>query len=110
VTGRRLAQVHTRRERLVAKAAAQRDEMALLLEPWHRPLAVADRGVTVALYLRERPGIVLMAVAALVVLAPKRAFRWARRAYGLWRGYRWAAKALHQVIPPGVQTPQRAQS
>jgi hypothetical protein len=110
VTGRRLAEVRARRERLVAKAAAQRDEMALLLEPWHRPLAVADRGVTLAVYLRERPAIVLVAVAALVVLAPKRAFRWARRAYALWRGYRWAAKALHQVIPPVGDTPQSVQS
>jgi hypothetical protein len=107
VTGRRLAQVRARRERLIAKAAAQRDEMALLLEPWRGPLAVADRGVTVAAYLREHPSIVIVAVAALVVLAPKRAFRWARRAFGVWRGYRWAAKALHQAIPArGAQSVQ----
>lgn len=99
MTRRRLAQVRARRERLVAKAAAQREEMALLLTPWQAPLAVADRGVTVAAYLRAHPAIVIVAVAALVVLAPKRAFRLARRAFAVWRGYRWAAKALHQAIP-----------
>lgn len=106
----RLAQIHSRRERLLAKAAAQRDEMALLLEPWHGPLAVADRGVALAAYVRERPAIVIVAVAALAVLSPKRTFRWARRAFAVWRGYRWAAKALRHVVPPGGRTPQSVQS
>lgn len=105
MTGGRLAQVRVRREKLLAKAAAQRDEMALLLEPWQGPLALADRGVTVAAYLRGHPSIVVLAVAALVVLAPKRAFRWARRAFAVWRGYRWAAKALHEVVPQVGRTP-----
>jgi hypothetical protein len=99
VNARRLAQIQARRERLLAKAAAQRDEVALLLMPWQAPLAVADRGVTVAAYLRAHPSIVLVAVAALVVLSPKRAFRWARRAFAVWRGYRWTVKALHQAAP-----------
>lgn len=99
MNARRLAQIHARRERLLAKAAAQRDEVALLLTPWHAPLAVADKGLTVATYLRAHPSIVIVAVAALVVLSPKRAFRWARRAFAVWRSYRWAVKALHQAIP-----------
>ena len=74
VNPHRLAQIHARRERLLAKAAAQRDEVALLLAPWQAPLAVADKGLTVAAYLREHPSIVIVAVAALVVLSPKRAF------------------------------------
>lgn len=91
---RRLAQIHARRERLVAKAAAQRDEVALLLTPWEAPLALADKGVAAATYVRDHPGLVLAAAAALAVLSPKRAFRWARRAYAVWRGYRWAVTAL----------------
>jgi small neutral amino acid transporter SnatA (MarC family) len=91
---RRLAQIYARRERLVAKATAQRDEVALLLSPLAGPLAVADRGVAAAVYVRTHPEIVLIAAAALVVLSPKRAWRWARRAFAVWRGYRWAAAAL----------------
>jgi len=99
VNPRRLAQIHARRERLLVKAAAQREEVALLLEPWHAPLAVADKGVAVAAYVREHPSIVVVAVAALVVLSPKRALRWARRAFAVWRGYRWAVKALVRAVP-----------
>jgi hypothetical protein len=99
VTGRRLAQIHARQERLVAKAAAQREEVALLLAPWQAPLAIADRGMAVAAYVRGHPEFVLIAVAALAVLSPKRAYRWARRAFAAWRGYRWAVNALHRALP-----------
>ncbi|HSD42684.1 MAG TPA: YqjK-like family protein [Burkholderiales bacterium] len=96
---RRLAQIQARRERLIAKAAAQREEVALLLAPWQAPLAIADKGVAVVAYVRGHPEIVLVAVAAFVVLSPKRAFRWARRAFAAWRGYRWAVNALHRALP-----------
>lgn len=96
---RRLAQIHARRERLITKAAAQREEVALLLAVWQTPLAIVDRGVAVASYVRGHPELVLIAVAALVVLSPKRAFRWARRAFAAWRGYRWAVNALHRALP-----------
>ena len=93
----RLAQLHVRRERLIAKSAAQRDELALLVVPLRRPVHVADRAVAGAQYLRAHPGVVVIAVAAFVVLSPKRAFRWARRAFGLWRGYRLVARVLARV-------------
>ena len=93
----RLAQLHVRRERLIAKSAAQRDELALLVVPLRRPIQAADRAVMVAQYLRAHPGVVVIAVAAFVVLSPKRAFRWARRAFGFWRGYRLVARILAQV-------------
>jgi hypothetical protein len=97
VNRRRLAQIHARRERLLARAALQREEVALLLKPWHAPLAVADRGIAVAAYVRAHPSIVIVAVAALVVLSPKRALRWGRRAFAVWRGYRWAVRALDRA-------------
>jgi hypothetical protein len=109
VNYRRLAQIRARRERLLAKAAAQREEVALLLAPWHGPLAVADKGVAVAVYVREHPSIIVVAVAALVVLSPKRAFRWARRAFAVWRGYRWAVKAFDRVVPQSSRTTRSAQ-
>ena len=93
----RLVQVRARRERLIAKSAAQRDELALLIAPLRRPARTIDHAVAGAQYLRAHPGVVVIAVAALVVLSPKRAFRWARRAFGLWRGYRLVARMLAQV-------------
>jgi hypothetical protein len=110
VNPHRLAQIHARRERLLAKAAAQREEVVLLLAPWQAPLAVADKGLTVAAYLRAHPSIVLVAVAAVVVLSPKRAFRWARRSFAVWRGYRWAVNALYRAVPSGARHARAAQS
>jgi hypothetical protein len=110
VNRRRLDQIAARRERLLAKAAAQREEVALLLTPWRAPLAVADKGLTVAAYLREHPSIVVVAVAALVVLSPKRAYRWARRSFAVWRGYRWAVNALYRAVPSSPRQTSAAQS
>jgi len=97
VNRRRLAEIQARRERLVAKSAEQRDEVALLLSPWRGPLHVADRGLVAVVYVRTHPAIMVIAAAALVILAPRRAFRWTKRAFAVWRGYRWAFKALNQV-------------
>lgn len=94
---RRLVEIRARRELLLARSAVQRDALALLVQRWHAPLDLADRGFRVVRYAREHPGAVLLAVAALAALSPKRAFRWARRAIVFWRGYRWAAAALGRL-------------
>jgi len=91
---RRLAQIRLRRERLIARAAVERDGIALLASRLRAPLALADRGVLAVQYVRMHPGIVVLAVAAFVVLSPRRALRWARRGVYLWRGYRWALQLL----------------
>jgi hypothetical protein len=94
---RRLAEIRARRELLLARSAVQRDALALLVQRWRAPLDLADRGFRVVQYAREHPGAVLLAVAALAALSPKRAFRWARRAVVFWRGYRWAAAVLGRL-------------
>lgn len=96
---RRLVQIQVRRERLLARSAAQRDELAALLAPLRGPLAIADRGVAATQYVRAHPGIVALAAAVLVVVSPRRTFRWARRAYAVWRGTRWAVRALKELAP-----------
>jgi hypothetical protein len=96
---RRLAEIRARRELLLARSAVQRDALALLVQRWHAPLDLADRGFRVVQHAREHPGAVLLAVAALAALSPKRAFRWAGPAMAIWRGYRWAATALGRFAP-----------
>jgi hypothetical protein len=88
---RRLAELRARRE-------LQRDALALLVERWHAPLDLADRGFRVVQYAREHPGAILLAVAVLVALSPKRAFRWAGRATAIWRGSRWAVAAIRRLV------------
>jgi hypothetical protein len=99
VNRRRIAQIHARRERLIARAAAQRDELALRLAPLRPSLAVADRGIIIVQYVRAHPGVVAIAAAVFVVLSPRRALRWARRAFTVWRGTRWALRALKELAP-----------
>lgn len=99
MNARRIARIRARRERLVARAAAQRDEITLLLAPLAGPLALADRGLAAAQYVRAHPGAVAIAIAVVVALSPRRAFRWARRAFVVWRGYRFAARALRELAP-----------
>ncbi|MGH8701764.1 MAG: YqjK family protein [Burkholderiales bacterium] len=96
---RRIAQIHARRERLIARSAAQRDELALLLAPLAPPLALADRGIAVAQYVRAHPGAVALVAAVIVALSPRRSLRWARRAFAVWRGTRWAVRALRELAP-----------
>jgi hypothetical protein len=94
---RRLAEIRARRELLLARSAVQREALALLVQRLRAPLELADQGFRIVRYAREHPGAVLLAVAALAALSPKRAFRWARRAVLFWRGYRWAAAALGRL-------------
>jgi len=70
---RRLAQ---RRHALVARAAVQRGELALALQPAARRLAALDRIVAV---VRRRHVLVWIAAAALVLLGPRRLWPWALR-------------------------------
>ena len=95
----RHAEIRARRELLLARSAVQRDALALLVERWRPPLELADQGIRVVRYAREHPGAVLLAVAALAALSPKRAFRWGRRAVLFWRGYRWAVEVVARLAP-----------
>ena len=95
----RLAEIRLRRERLIAKAAAQREEVALLLDSWRPLLVVADRAAAAVQYVRAHPATLAVVVIVVAALSPRRALRWAGRGLALWRGYRWAVRALHAIAP-----------
>lgn len=94
----KLERLRAKRERLVARAAVQREEIVLLAKRWEKPLAVADRGLDALEYVRARPGLVIAAVAIVAVLQPRRAIRWARRIWAAWRGYRWVSGLVARAI------------
>jgi hypothetical protein len=56
------------------------------------PLAFIDRCVGVLRYVVARPPLVAGIALVLAVLRPRRTFKWARRAFGLWQSYRWLTK------------------
>jgi hypothetical protein len=55
----------SRRARLIEMAAAQRLRFAADVEPWRRPLAIVDRGIAAARFIRGHPAWLLGAGVAL---------------------------------------------
>lgn len=84
----RLLEVRQRRGELLRIIAAQRETLAESVTRWQYPLAMLDKGWSVAGNLRRHP-LLVTAVAALLV-ARRRSLAGALK-WGLvvWRGYRY---------------------
>jgi YqjK-like protein len=85
----RAIELEQRRELLVARAAAQRLQLARAIEPLEPTLAWADRAWRVWRYAREHPLLQVMtaltAAAALVRVRPRRAWRAFSLGLAIWR-------------------------
>jgi len=90
----RLAAIEAKRARLLERAARERGDMAQALQSWSQPLALVDRCIRAVRYVIARPPLVAAAVFVFALLRPRRAFKWARRALGLWQGYRWLTQRI----------------
>lgn len=86
---RRLAAIEIKRAHLLERAARQREDLAQALQFLVRPLGFVDRCADAVRKVMSHPPLVAGAAFVLAVLRPRRAFKWARRAFGLWQGYRW---------------------
>ena len=86
---RRLLAIELRRARLIERAAREREDLVQSLQSWAKPLGVIDRCVNAVRYLISHPPLVAGAVLMFTLLRPRSAFKWARRAWAVWRGYRW---------------------
>ncbi len=91
---RRLAAIEARRARLLERAAREREDVAQTLQSWAQPLTFVDRCVEAVRFVVSRPPLAAGAAFVLALLRPRRAFKWARRAFGLWQGYRWLARKI----------------
>ena len=81
-----------KRALLVALCAAQRDEVGVLMGRLEGPLKIADRGISIGRYLRDRP-LALGAIAALAAATRGHgAWKWAQRGFVAWRAYRALGK------------------
>ena len=78
----------TRRGELTAHIAMQRATLAGHMRPAARLLGVADHAVDGAHWLKRHPQVIAAFIVGLVVVRPRRAWRWARRAFFLWRGWK----------------------
>ena len=91
---RRLLAIEARRARLLERAAREREDAAQTLQSWSRPLAFVDRCLGALRYFISSPPLVAGTVLVFTLMRPLRALKWARRAWGLWQGYRWLTQKL----------------
>lgn len=83
----RLSAIMQRRGELLARIAAQREQIAETGARWQAPLALADQALAAARFLRARPAIV--AAAAVLIVVRRRGFMGLlRNGWRLWKGYR----------------------
>ena len=79
---------------LRARIDAQRSDLARHVWPVERALDGADKVRDGVDWLKAHPEAVLAATATVVVVSPKRAWRWSKRGYLLWRGWRAVRETL----------------
>jgi hypothetical protein len=89
---RRLAAIEAKRARLIERAALERRNVAQTLQLWSRPLGLVDRCLAGVAFVISRPPLLAGVAILLALLRPRRAFKWARRAFGLWQSYRWLTR------------------
>jgi len=90
----RMSDIRARRAQLLARGAVERERLSVQLQAWETPLALADRALSAARYVRRHPQLLIAAAVVLAVLRPRRAFAWARRGFVAWRAWRWASASL----------------
>ena len=90
----KLLKLATRHGVLQARIDEQRRILARHVVPLEAAFAKADSVLTGVDWLKHHPLAVGVAVAAAVVARPRRAVRWAQRAFFLWRGWKAIRKSL----------------
>ena len=89
-----LTEIQRRRAELVERARAERVAVRAVLDGHSNLFWLADRGVEMVKFLAARKGLLLVAALAFAVVRPRRALRWAVRAWGLFRLFRKISSAF----------------
>jgi hypothetical protein len=89
-----LGEIRRHRGELLERARAERMEVRALLEGKRNLFWFVDRGVEVVRFLLPRKGLLLVSAIAFAVIQPRRALRWAGRAWSLFRLVRRISRAL----------------
>jgi hypothetical protein len=95
------------RGRLIERISSQRQLLGQQLQPVGDTLHATDRVVATVrngcIYVRQNPHVVIAAVAVLVVLQPRRVWRWTRRGFFAWRTWRMLRREMAELglVAPG---------
>lgn len=84
----RLVELARRKERLIARTAAQRTIIADAYQRWQKPAGLVDRGLAVVRFLKSHPLLFAIAVAAAAAAGRRKLVRWAGRGWVAWRTVR----------------------
>ena len=90
-----LIKLAERRATLIARAENQRDTLAHASVPLQAPLALADRGLAGIHYLRQHPEWLAGTAALVLLLKPRRIFKWSQRGWLAWRFARGLRNRLY---------------
>jgi hypothetical protein len=97
-TQEQLIDIARRKERLSARAQAQRLAIAASFQGLARPIGIADRALEVARYLRAHPVVLAAAAAALVALRGRGLVGLAARAFSAWRLWRTISAVVGPLL------------
>lgn len=84
----RLIELAHRKERLIARAEAQRAAIAATVREWRTPIAVADHAFVVVRFFRSHPVVLAATVAAVAALRGRTLIGFAGRGFTAWRIWR----------------------
>ena len=93
----KLLELAMRHGALKARIDEQRRQLARHAEPLQGALAKGDSVLKGVDWLKHHPAAVGVAVTVAVIARPKRAFRWARRSFFLWRGWQAIKSSLSGI-------------
>ena len=100
----KLIGLRERRAQLIASADTQRAEVFALVERADQVATWVDRARAIVRQVRSNPVWIAAAVAFVVALRPRTAFKLVASGYSLWRGWRRIRATLDRLVP----TPARA--
>jgi len=84
----RAVPLQQRQQQLLQRSAELRGDVAQAWLRLQAPLGIADQVHAGWLWLRRHPELPLAGMLALVVLRPRRVWRWGGRLWWLWRRWR----------------------
>jgi len=90
----KLLDLATRHGLLKARIEEQRRALARHSVPLEAALARGDTVLKGVDWLKHHPAAIAVAVTAAVIARPRRALRWARRGFFLWRGWQAVRNSL----------------
>jgi hypothetical protein len=93
-----LIAIARRKERLSARAQAQRRAIAASFQDLGRPIGVADRVLEAGRFLRAHPVLVAAAATALFVLRGRSLVGLAGRAFSAWRLWRTISAMIGPLL------------